>query len=155
MVSTSAFSAHHPRSPAAHGLRRYLVIYWNFSPFASISMISFMRFSLVSCFLAVWRRNPMEKRLVLLRPLKNASAFLFLLSSFRKSSGITILLGESYAFSQRPSAFASSMAFNPEGRILPALINRSTCPIFVLDQILFALRGVNFCSQACSSYAFL
>src|SRR6478752_8570003 len=96
----------------------------------------------------------MEKRFVLLRPIKNASAFLFLLSSFRKSSGIVILLGESYAFSQIPFALAFSIAFNPAGLILPSLINLSTCPIFILDQILFSLRGQNFCSQACSSYAF-
>src|SRR6187551_531486 len=96
----------------------------------------------------------MAKRLVLLRPLKIASAFLFLLSSFRKSSGIVILLGESYAFSQLPSALAFSTTFNPAGLILPSLINLSTCPIFILDQTLFARRGQNFCSQACSSCAF-
>src|SRR4051812_36916530 len=96
----------------------------------------------------------MEKRLVLLRPLKNASAFLFLLSSVRKSSGIVMLLGESYAFSQMPSALACSIAFNPAALILPSLINRSTCPTFILDQMLFALLGQNLCSQACSSYAF-
>src|SRR5690606_33982495 len=117
-----------------------------------ISIISFIRFSLVSCFFAVCRRNPMEKRLVLLRPLKNVSAFLFLLSSFRKSSGMVILLGESYAFSQLPSALAFSTAFNPAGLILRSLINRSICPIFMLDHTLFALRGQNFCSQAWLSY---
>ena len=110
--------------------------------------------ALVSCFFAFWRRNPMEKRLVLLSPIKNASAFLFLLSSFRKSSGIVILFGESYAFSQLPSALAFSTTFNPACLTLRSLINLSTCPIFILDQILFALRGQNFCSQACSSYAF-
>src|SRR6478752_7682656 len=96
----------------------------------------------------------MEKRFVLLRPIKNASAFLFLLSAFRKSSGIVILLGESYAFSQRPSALAFSTAFNPAGLILPSWINLSTWPVFIFDQILFAPRGQNFCSQACSSCAF-
>src|SRR5690606_31691963 len=95
----------------------------------------------------------MEKRFVLLRPLKNASASLFLLNSFRKSSGIVILLEESYAFSQRPSSLAFSTAFNPDVRILPSLVNLSICPIFIFDQILFALRGQNFCSHACSSYA--
>src|SRR5688572_22271209 len=95
----------------------------------------------------------MEKRLVLLRPIKIASAFLFLLSSFRKSSGIVILLGESYAFFQLPSALAFSTAFKPAGLILPSLINLSACSVFILDQILFALRGQNFCSQACSSCA--
>ena len=76
--------------PSKHLLRilkstSNLSSYWNLSPFASISIIFFILFSLVSCFFAVWRRNPIEKRLVLLRPLKNAAAFLFLLSSFRKS----------------------------------------------------------------------
>src|SRR5690606_27563726 len=86
----------------------------------------------------------MAKRLVLLSFLKFASAFLFLLRAFRKSSGTVMLLGESYAFSQRPSAFAFLMASIPADLIRPSPINRSTCPMFILDQMLCGLRGRTF-----------
>jgi len=43
---------------------------------------------------------------------------------------------------QLPSAFATSMAASPDGRIRPAAASRSTRSLLILDQRLFGLRGV-------------
>lgn len=79
---------------------------------------------------------------MLFNPANPAAAAGLAAKAAAKSSGTTAVRGESYACSQRPSAFARSTSAKPAGRIRPASISAATFSRLIFDQMLRFPRGV-------------
>jgi len=111
-----------------------------------------MRLSLVLCFFAVWRRNPIEKRLSY-EIQKNRFCLFVFAKFFQEVFSIVILLGEFVCLFPPTICFAFSIAFNPAGPFyLHWLIFRHVRYLFWTKYFLrFADKTV--CAQACSSCA--
>ena len=99
-----------------------------------------MRAARVSGVFAAATRCRIAYRLALFRVAKNADACGW-------ASGTVAVAWLSYAASQRPSAFAASIAARPAGRMRPVAISSATLPWFTFDQRLFGRRGVKRASQ--------